>query len=107
MSQPWHQLPDETDEDFKRFLCYLSCGMSRSITRAYQFYVQLLGRRYDLPKKPSAHWWKLSAKFNWQSRACRFDIDKLQREGEEIRRKTFARFTQNQDAVETPSVLSG
>lgn len=81
--EPWEQLPDEPDNAYERFLVYRDLGHGRSLSKAYQAACGL-----EQCKRVPGNWQRHSKRLQWPERAIKWDIDRLQREGEARRHRT-------------------
>lgn len=75
---PWERLPDESEEDYARFLTYRGLGPLRSIASAER--AATGGKK----RQPSGTWTRASSAHDWAKRATAWDISQLSMNGERL-----------------------
>lgn len=68
--QPWDQQLEESDKSYAHFLAFRNLGPMRNVSAAYR---AVTGREGDAP----GNWAREAERFDWRSRASKWDIAQL------------------------------
>jgi hypothetical protein len=71
-------MPEESAENYARFLVYRDLGVKRSVKAAFNKYRQeLAGMAAVDPQLPGGTWSKLCVDYHWVERAAAWDVHKI------------------------------
>jgi hypothetical protein len=86
---PWEPQPGESALAYARFIAYRDLGFGRSVEAAWRG-----ANPNRAGGRPPGCWFRQCKRWNWPQRAARWDIDRMQKQGEARRQERFKRTVQ-------------
>ena len=81
---PWQQQPGEPPRWFGRFHLYRELGAGRSIDWAWRRWIDQAKRKANKNGRAPDSWHRAAKRWGWRERALAFDVDQVERVGEQV-----------------------